>query len=84
VKSVQIPSAAEFGTVGLSDWIKENIVTLLILGVAVAVIWAARGGNISKGITMVAGLILGMAVLGLASGNNAQELGTFIVGLFRA
>ncbi|NYI99594.1 hypothetical protein HNR19_000293 [Nocardioides thalensis] len=75
--------AAEFGTSGLTQWIQDNVVTLVLLLLAVAVLWAARQGNISKGITIVAGLMLGVVVLGIASGNNATDLGDFVVGLFR-
>lgn len=75
--------AAEYGTSGVTQWIQDNVVTLVILLLAVAVLWAARQGNISKGITIVAGLLLGVVVLGLASGNNATQLGDFVVGLVR-
>jgi len=74
---------AEYGTRGLTDWIQSNVVTLVILILAVCVLWAARAGNISKGITIVAGLLLGVVVLGLATGNNAQDVGAFVVDLFR-
>lgn len=76
--------AAEFGTTGLADWIQENVITVVLLVLAIAVLWAARAGNISKGITIVAGLMLGLVVLGLASGSNAQDVGTFVVGLFKS
>ena len=84
MNSFTTPSAAEYGTSGLTQWIQDNVVTLVLLILAVAVLWAARQGNISKGITIVSGLILGVVVLGLASGNNAEQMGTFIVGLFES
>jgi hypothetical protein len=83
LNEAQLLPAAQFGTGGLTQWIQNNVVTLVILLLAVAVLWAARGGNISKGITITAGLLLGIIVLGLASGNNATELGDFVIGLFR-
>lgn len=76
--------SAGFGTVGVADWIKGNLVTVLILIAGAAVLWAARGGNIGKGITITAGLILGVAVLGLATGTTATDVGNFLVGLTRA
>ena len=79
-----VPLAAEYGTGGLTEWIQNNVVTLVLLLLAVAVLWAARQGNISKGITIVAGLMLGVVVLGLASGNNATDLGSFVVDLVKS
>jgi hypothetical protein len=73
--------AAGFGTSGISQWIQDNVVTVVILLAACAVLWAARAGNVGKGITVVAGLILGLAVLGMATGTTATQLGNFIVGL---
>jgi hypothetical protein len=75
---------AGFGTVGIADWIRANLVTVLILLAGASVLWAARGGNIGKGITITAGLILGVAVLGLATGTTATDVGSFLVGLARA
>ena len=76
--------SATFGTAGISTWIQQNVITVLILVIAASVLWAARGGNIGKGITMIAGLALGMTVLGLATGTNAADIGTFVVGLFKS
>lgn len=75
--------AASYGTGGLKQWISDNVVSLVIVVLAICVLWAARGGNISKGITITAGLVLGVIVLGMASGNTAQDVGNFVVGLFK-
>lgn len=79
-----VPMAGQYGTSGLTHWIQNNVVTLVILLLAVCVLWAARGGNIGKGITITAGLLLGVVVLGLATGNNASDLGNFVVGLVKS
>lgn len=80
-----IPSvpAATYGTTGLSKWIQDNVVTVVLLLLAVAVLWAARSGTISKAITIVAGALVGVCMLGLATGTTATDVGTFIVSLFR-
>ena len=75
---------AGFGTSGITQWIQDNVVTVVILLAAVAVLWAARSGNIGKGITITAGLILGVAVLGLATGTTATDIGNFLVHLVRS
>lgn len=75
--------AAEYGTSGLAAWISDNVITVIVLLLGAAVLWAAKGGNISKGVTITAGLILGLAVLGMATGNTAEDIGKFLVGLIR-
>lgn len=78
-----ITAAASYGTGGLAQWIKDNLITIIVLILGVTVLWAARSGNIAKAVTIVAGLIIGLGVLGLATGNNATDLGTFITDLFK-
>lgn len=75
--------AVDYGTKGLSAWIQDNVITVIILVLAAAVLWAAKGGNISKGLTIAAGLLVGLVVLGVATGNNAEDIGTFVIGLFK-
>jgi len=75
--------AANYGTSGLAQWIQNNVVTVVILVLAVAVLWAARAGNIGKGITITAGALVGVSMLGLATGTSAADIGQFIVNLFR-
>ncbi|MFC7597675.1 hypothetical protein ACFQU3_20345 [Terrabacter sp. GCM10028922] len=74
---------AEYGTSGLVGWLQNNAIPLVILLLAITVLWAARGGNVGKGITIVAGLFLGLAVLGIATGTNASDIGAWLAGLIR-
>lgn len=76
--------ASAYGTAGIANWIQQNVVTVVVLIIAVAVLWAARSGNIGKGITITAGLLLGVGVLGLATGTTATDLGSFIVHMFQS
>jgi hypothetical protein len=75
--------AASYGTSGLVGWLQNNAVPLVILLLAITVLWAARGGNVGKGITIVAGLFLGLAVLGIATGTNASDIGVWLAELIR-
>lgn len=77
------PAGTGWGTAGLRGWIQDNVITLIILAIAAGILWAARGGNVAKGITIGAGAVVGIVFLGLASGNNATDLADFAVGLFR-
>ena len=58
--------------------------TVVIFLAACAVLGAARSANIGKGITITAGLIHGVAVLGLATGATATDIGDWLVHLMRS
>ena len=77
-------ASASYGTAGIAQWIRDNVITLAILVVAAVVLFAARKGDIGKSITIIAGLLLGFTVLGLATGTTANDIGTWIIGLFRS
>lgn len=77
------PMATEYGTSGVRSWIEDNIITVVILVLGVIILWAAKGGNASKVVSIAGLAVVGLAFLGLASGTNAQDVGTFVVGLFR-
>lgn len=76
--------AAEYGTSGLASWIQENVFVILFLLIAASVLWAVKSGSIAKGVTIAAGMLLGLFVLGVAVTPNASEdMGAFLVSLFR-
>lgn len=80
-----LPAAARrLRHVRITAWIQDNVVTVVILLAACAVLGAARSGNIGKGITITAGRILGVAVLGLATGTTATDIGNWLVHLVRS
>ena len=78
------PRPAVTARPGITAWIQDNVVTVVILLAACAVLGAARSGNIGKGITITAGRILGVAVLGLATGTTATDIGNWLVHLVRS
>lgn len=78
-----LAAEAQYGTGGLQAWISNNIITLVILLLGIAILWASRSGNVGKAITIGAGMLIGIGVLGLASGSNAADIGTFMVSLFK-
>lgn len=77
-----VVAAVNPGTQGITGWIQNNVITLVVLLLAVCVLWAAKNGNISKAVTIIAGLILGLAVLGMATGTTAADLGNWLADLF--
>ena len=73
-----------FGTTGLSSWIQDNVITIILLLIAATALWAGKNGNISKVVTIAACAIIGVAVLALATTGAATDIGTWLVSLFRA
>lgn len=77
-------AAPSYGTSGLTAWIRNNAVTLVILICGVLALWAGKSGNISKGLSIVAGVVIGLGVLGLASGTNATDVANWLYSLFKS
>ncbi|MBD7982752.1 hypothetical protein H9623_17920 [Oerskovia sp. Sa1BUA8] len=73
-----------FGTGGLSTWIQDNIIPVILLVIAAGALWAGKNGNISKIVTMLVCVALGLAILALATTGAGKDLGTWLVSLFRA
>lgn len=78
-----VTAAETYGTSGLSKWIKDNVISIVILVLGISILFAARNGNISKGVTILGGTLLGLVVLGMATGNTADSIGTFLIGLIK-
>jgi hypothetical protein len=79
-----LATQTSFGTTGLSAWIQNNVITIILLLIAATALWAGKNGNISKVVTIGACAVIGVAVLALATTGAATEIGTWLVGLFRA
>ena len=83
--SVQmLATQAGFGTTGLSAWIQNNVITIILLLIAATALWAGKNGNISKVVTIGACAVVGVAILALATTGAAADIGVWIVSLFRA
>jgi hypothetical protein len=68
-------------TGGLQAWIKDNVVPLLLLLIAVMLFVLAQRGDNAKAMKVVAGVIVALAVLGIASSGQADTLGAWMAGL---
>lgn len=73
--------AGAAGTTGLQGWIKANIIPLLLLLVATMLFVLAQRGDNAKAMRVVAGVVIALAVLGLATSGRADSLGTWLAGL---
>lgn len=72
---------AAASTGGLQEWIKQNVIPLLLLLIAVMLFVLAQRGDNAKSMKVVSGVIVALAVLGLASSGQADNLGAWMAGL---
>lgn len=73
--------AAPGDTTNLQTWIKGNIIPLLLLLIAVMLFVVAQRGDNAKAMRVVGGVVIALAVLGLATSGNAGEVGTWLASL---
>lgn len=71
-------------TANLQSWIKDNIIPLLLLLIAVMLLVFAQRGDNAKAMRVVAGVIIALAVLGVATTGRADEVGIWLASLVTA
>jgi membrane-bound ClpP family serine protease len=74
-------AAATGDTTNLQAWIKDNIVPLLLLLIAVMLFVFAQRGDNAKAMRVVAGVVIALGVLGLATSGRAGEVGSWLASL---
>ena len=72
---------AEVTTGGLQAWIRSNLIPLLLLVIAVMLFVVAQRGDNAKAMRVVAGVVVALAVLGLATSGRADSVGAWMAGL---
>jgi hypothetical protein len=78
-----VAQGAELNTQNLRTWMLDNVVPLLLLGVAVLLLWLGGGKGDNAGVMRrVGGVIIALGVIGLAVSGTGVNLGTWIAGLF--
>lgn len=73
IRHVAYTAAEEYGTKGVGDWIQENVITIILLVLACAVLFAGKGGNFSKVVSILGCMLLGLFALGFAVVPGAAE-----------
>lgn len=68
-------------TANLQAWIKDNIIPLLLLLIAVMLFVFAQRGDNAKAMRVVAGVIIALGVLGIATTGRAGDVGNWLAGL---
>jgi hypothetical protein len=69
------------GTGGLQGWIQDNVVPLILLGIAIMLLWVGGRGDNAGVARRSVGLIVGLIALGIAVSGSGDEVGTFLARL---
>ena len=79
--TVAILLAQDITTRGLQGWIQDNIVPLILLGIAIILLWVGGRGDNAGVARRSVGLIVGLIALGIAVSGSGDEVGTFLARL---
>ncbi len=73
--------AQDINTRGLQGWIQDNVVPLILLGIAIILLWVGGRGDNAGVARRSVGLIVGLIALGIAVSGSGDEVGTFLARL---
>lgn len=80
---VQLAQDGELGTKGVNKWLIDNVVPLVLLAVALLLLWLGGGKGDNAGVMRrLAGVVIALAVIGLAVSGLGVNVGQWIAGLF--
>ncbi|GAA4437089.1 hypothetical protein ACFQV2_05565 [Actinokineospora soli] len=75
--------ATNVSTEGIRGWILENIIPLLLLTVALLLLWLGGGKGDNSGVMRrLGGVIVALAIIGLAVTNAGVGIGEWLASLF--
>jgi hypothetical protein len=73
----------ELGTSGVRTWLLDNVVPLVLLAVALLLLWLGGGKGDNAGVMRrLAGVVVALAIIGLAVSGGGVDVGEWIAGLF--
>lgn len=80
---ITLAQGKEISTGGLQDWLQTNVVPLLLLTVAVLLLWLGGGKGDNAGVMRrLGGVVIALAIIGLAVSGAGIDVGRWISGLF--
>nr|WP_235039402.1 hypothetical protein [Kibdelosporangium aridum] len=83
--TARVAMAQGLGTGSFRNWLLDNLVPAALLIVALLLIWLGGGrGENSQVMRRVLGVLVALAVLGLAVTGAGKDVGTWLANLFRA
>jgi hypothetical protein len=68
-------------TGGLQKWIQDNVVPLVLLGIAVILLWIGGRGDNAGVARRSVGLLVGLVALGIAVSGKGPDVGSFLARL---
>ncbi|MBB4685982.1 hypothetical protein [Amycolatopsis jiangsuensis] len=76
-------AAGELGTGNVRNWLIDNIIPLVLLAVALLLLWLGGGKGDNAGVMRrLAGVVIALAIIGLAVSGAGVNVGQWIAGLF--
>ncbi|ADJ42999.1 hypothetical protein AMES_1177 [Amycolatopsis mediterranei S699] len=76
-------AAGELGTGNVRQWLLDNVIPLVLLAVALLLLWLGGGKGDNAGVMRrLAGVVIALAIIGLAVSGAGVNVGQWIAGLF--
>lgn len=73
--------AQGLSTGGIQGWITDNVVPLVLLGIAIILLWIGGRGDNAGVARRSVGLVVGLIALGVAVSGQGPAIGNFLAGL---
>lgn len=79
----ELAQSGELGTSGVRQWLLDNVIPLVLLAVALLLLWLGGGKGDNAGVMRrLAGVVIALAIVGLAVSGLGVNVGEWIAGLF--
>lgn len=80
---VTLAAGGALTTGSLQKWLLDNIIPLIMLAVALLLLWLGGGKGDNAGVMKrLAGIVIALAIIGLAVSGAGVNVGQWISGLF--
>lgn len=81
--TLTLAAGGELGTSNVRSWLIDNIIPLVLLSVALLLLWLGGGKGDNAGVMRrLAGVVIALAIIGLAVSGAGVNVGQWIAGLF--
>ena len=81
--TLTLAASGELGTGNVRTWLIDNIIPLVLLAVALLLLWLGGGKGDNAGVMRrLAGVVIALAIIGLAVSGAGVNVGQWIAGLF--
>ncbi|MEC3981923.1 hypothetical protein [Amycolatopsis sp. H20-H5] len=79
----QLAQGGQLGTSNVRTWLIDNVIPLVLLAVALLLLWLGGGKGDNAGVMRrLAGVVIALAIIGLAVSGAGVNVGQWIAGLF--